>query len=135
MTCIVFHNMMVAHRVNKGEQEGGDWYELRDENNQDDDQAPDQAMEAAERRHADLEMQAQLATAHYDGTAVINAEGSDDKDEDIAMENIRRDAVEQRWGTLYSDQEHFKLREAIIKQLEMNAHFRRDGASDDATND
>jgi hypothetical protein len=116
-TSIILHNMMVEHRVDRGEKEDISYYEVVEDeliNNL----AIDVDEEQVNRNNAEIMLQYNLESQYYTGSS-INRE---------AIENIdltRRLGVEQqvasrRWSVLYDRTNHYQLQEAIINQLIIN---------------
>jgi hypothetical protein len=106
LACIILHNMMVEARlVERLEEESIDWYDSTDED--EDTSIVDPAMEAAERREAEVAVQMRL----HEHTAYNHNQDRQDR-------TIRQDAVERRWGSLYDKEAHRQLQNAIVNQLE-----------------
>ena len=106
LSCIILHNMMVEARLERLEDESIDWYDGGDE---DEDSASivDPAMEAAERREAEVSVLMRL-----------HEHRAYNHDQDRQDRTIRQDAVERRWGSLYDKESHRQLQNAIVNQLQ-----------------
>jgi len=67
-TCIILHNMMVAERVERSEDERADWYEYMQ--NEEETEALDPAWEYVERQDAEMALHRRLQDQFYNGPAV-----------------------------------------------------------------
>ena len=106
LSCIVLHNMMVEARLERlAEKESIDWYDGADED--EDTSIVDPAMEAAERREAEVAVLVRL----HEHTAYNHNQERQDR-------TVRQDAVERRWGSLYDKEAHRQLQNAIVNQLQ-----------------
>ena len=114
--CVTLHNMMVVERVARDEMDAVDWYEeVRMEGNDQCDHI-DPDTEYVERQLAELDLHRRLQETFYDGPAIRVNEGNNHRTR--ALENARQDVVNRRWDCLYSGEEHFKLRNAIMDEIE-----------------
>ena len=109
---------MVAAWVERSEEEGAVWYEYQ-ENGEDESWEDPVVMEYAKRQRAEMDLHLRLQEQFYDGPAV------NVRDEQYQQQrqlfNLWRDAVNHRWECLYSQEEHYWLRNSIIRQLQVNA--------------
>jgi hypothetical protein len=119
LACITLHNMMVEVRLERLEEESIEWYDeneedgntssfIEDSDEDGDISVVDPAVEAAERREAEVSV---LQRLHDHNTAYTHNQDRHDF-------NVRQDAVERRWGSLYNKESHRKLQNAIVNQLE-----------------
>jgi hypothetical protein len=119
LACITLHNMMVEVRLERLEEESIEWYDeneedgntssfIEDSDEDGDISVVDPAVEAAERREAEVSV---LQRLHDHNTAYTHNQDRHDF-------NVRQDAVERQWGSLYNKESHRKLQNAIVNQLE-----------------
>jgi hypothetical protein len=118
---IVLHNMMVSHRISRDEQDNSSFYDCPEDGGDDDDGNGFNAEEEdVDRREAELELHRRLEN-----------EAFRDEDGDIVplfqqqrsiprLNNRRLMYSHQRWESLYNPEEHGRLRDAIMRQLEIN---------------
>jgi Plant transposon protein len=113
LTCCILHNMMVQQRIHRSEQETEAWYEGVDEAVE----APvDASLEAVERQQAELDLHSRIEHMFYDGSAVSATKDT------VFLKSVRQAAAMDRWERLYDEAGNVRLRNAIIRQLEKNAH-------------
>lgn len=116
-TSIILHNMMVEYRVDRGQRECMNFYEVMDDPLVSS-AAVDMDEEYVERRNAEMELHMNLERAYYQGTA-INVKGVDN-------ENLSRwfsyhqQVANRRWQVLYDRENHYLLQDTIIQQLIKN---------------
>ena len=76
----------------------------------------DPDIEYVKRQLAELDLHRRLQETFYDGPAIRVNERNNHRTR--ALENARQDVVNRRWDCLYSAEEHFKLRTAIMDEIE-----------------
>jgi hypothetical protein len=117
-TCVILHNMMVEERMDRDEPEDRSWYDYREDEEDEDNNNLDPAVEYVQRQEAEIDLHRRLQEEFYDGPA-INVAGNNYKHE-RQLFDLRQEAVNRRWDTLHDTSEHFRLREAIVRELNNN---------------
>ena len=112
-TCVILHNMMVEEHMDRDETEKRSWYEFFE--NEEQECNLDPVVEYVQRQEAELDLHHRLQEEFYDDPA-INVSGNNYKNE-RQLFDLRQEAVNRRWDMLDDSTEHFRLREAIIREL------------------
>ena len=113
-TCIMLHNMMVANRIESGDDESDAFY-LYDTTIADNAMTIEEAeQEHVNRRVAEIELHKHLY-------GINTEERLRRHNEDVAdaaiLESLRFQYVQRRWECLYDAEEHHRLRDAILNQI------------------
>jgi hypothetical protein len=112
--CIMLHNMMVANRIESGDNESNAFY-LYDATIDDNATTIEEAeQEHVNRRVAEMELHKNLYGINTD-------ERLHRHNEDVAnaatLKSLRFQYVQRRWECLYDAKEHRRLRNAILNQI------------------
>jgi Plant transposon protein len=112
--CIVMHNMMVEHRTSQGQQESESFYECNKDLNINE-IICDRTEEEFTRQEAELNIAIQLENNfnHSVNTNIPQAE----RDARRAWFTFEQEVNLLRWKKLYDSESHYKLRNAIIREL------------------
>lgn len=111
---IILHNMMVEHRINKGEKEDCSFYEIQDDervNNVPIDY--DEATDNIQQQNARLAINHRLEDTYYNGSVMRQESLPEFVTEHIQICN-------ERFRSLYDTPAHLNLQRAIIEQLLKN---------------
>ena len=114
-TTIIMHNMMVAHRMERDENERSDWYEFPE---QDDEAFPEDDPDrehVVQLRH-EVEQIRQIQVANFGHDAASANIHLEILRRDVNLSSVRQATVAQRWARLYDARGHNRLREAIMDQ-------------------
>ena len=118
--CICLHNMMVADRMATGDEESEDFYAfpgMLDGNESDDDGANMEGPEEPEQAYVDRRVAEMNLHAHMFNTTHHDERISDHERQ--VLESLRLQYVQRRWECLYDPNEHARLREAIMNELQV----------------
>jgi Plant transposon protein len=112
-TCMILHNMMVAHRMDNDEEEAADFYLQNPYERQITiNDGREQEQEQVDRRMADMEMNRALYNARITNLNHLT------KKQEAILESRRFQYVQERWEGLYNKDEHHRLRKAIMEELQ-----------------
>jgi Plant transposon protein len=117
VACVIMHNMMVEHRVSKGEVESEKFYEY-DRSEGINDIIIDSTEEKFERQVAELNLAIQLEKQFSNSSYTKFSQA--EQDARSSWFSFNQEVSLLRWKQLYDTDSHFKLREAIITQLKIN---------------
>ena len=115
VSCIVLHNMMVAHRMSCNENESMDFYDIPPEEDPLEVDPPShQEEDDVDRRTAEMELHRRLDT-ELNNESIIPIY----QQQKLNRSQLTRlqEYAHRRWETLYDVEEHNRLREAIITHL------------------
>jgi hypothetical protein len=128
-TCIILHNMMVAHRMQNDEIESEDFYlyggddETGGENGDDGDDDDDANANENEpeqvhvnRRVAEMSLHRRLHELNNSASVHCNHQ------ERAIVDSLKFQYAQRRWDCLYDGAEHNRLREACMEQLQINSN-------------
>ena len=108
---------MVAERVERSEDERADWYEYMQ--NEEETEALDPAWEYVERQDAEMALHRHLQDQFYNGPAVNIRDNNYQPQHQLF--NLQQEAVNQCWECLHSKEDHYKLCNVIMRQLQENS--------------
>jgi hypothetical protein len=118
--CIILHNMMVEERMNRDEAEDRSWYDYKEEEMEEQERdALDPAMEHVLRQDAEMQLHRRLQKAFYDGPAINIDDINYQRKQQLF--NLRQEAINRRWDMLHDNNEHFRLREVLMRQVHANS--------------
>jgi hypothetical protein len=124
-TCMILHNMMVAHRMDNDEKEAADVYLQNPYERQITiNDGREQEQEQVDRRMAEMDMNRAL----YNAARITNLNHLTKKQEAI-LESRRFQYVQERWESLYNKDEHHRLRKAIMEELQKKPNTCQNGTS------
>jgi hypothetical protein len=116
-TCIVLHNMMVAHRIDSSDDESDAIYLHDDINFMDDDVrrvGQEAEQEHVNRRVAEMELHRQLYGVN---TEQRQRRRNDDVVNAHVLDSLKFQYLQRRWECLYDADEHHRLRSAIMEEI------------------
>lgn len=114
-TTITIHNMMVQVRMERGEQENESWYDVvLDDDDDDSGERVEPEIEMLQQGDALAVLQRAQEEAYYRGEGVMAGH----LHEHQTWCDLRQRMLQQRWQSLYNQDEHLRLRNAIIAELE-----------------
>jgi hypothetical protein len=113
-TCIIFHNMMVEKRVNEGDEEDINFYDIC---NPIDDSVLDNEQEEVEAHDAEVEHRVRVVSVLRENGEIHHDKLSVERFRHMELLPQRMRVIEQRWAHLYNKEEHFRLQHAIAKEL------------------
>lgn len=111
---------MVADRMATGDEESEDFYAfpgMLDGNESDDDGANMEGPEEPEQAYVDRRVAEMNLHAHMFNTTHHDERISDHERQ--VLESLRLQYVQRRWECLYDPNEHARLREAIMNELQV----------------
>lgn len=108
MTCLILHNMMVDKRISESSDiiDVNEYFNIEDRAQVDDDGV---VVDDAEQEVRTLEAE----LAHV----VLRNQVSQFQQDRLDFWQHQNMVIQSRWGKLYDDKEHIRLRDAIVKQL------------------
>jgi hypothetical protein len=126
LACIMLHNMMVAHRMSKGEEEGVSFYDCPDIAGEEVDiageEVEDHDTERADvdRRNAEIALLCSLESEVLGNDPMRGTSLFTMQQKNAKLNKIRHQYAHRRWEQLYNVEEHHRLRQAIMEQLLVN---------------